>query len=538
MMARFHTNPNYPAHLWDTVERRWIKREDVSRHQGGNGERPFDTFDTALGEAFPEKNWPEPKPLPEGLLPVAAFEPAFLPEAIAPWVMDISERMQCSPEFVAIPAIIALGSVIGRKVGIRPQRRTDWIEVPNLWGCIVGRPGVLKSPAMLEALKPLHRLEAEARKEHEAARKAYDRELEFYKIAKDEAVKAARKGRDRSSVAEAAEPEEPKGRRYIVNDTTYEALGVVLADNPTGTLVFRDELVSLLKTLDREEFAAARGFYLSAWSGTGGYSFDRIIRGKTHIEAACLSLLGSTQPGRLAEYMRRAIAGGAGDDGLIQRFGMLVWPDQGGEWKEIDRYPDGDAKQAAWDTFMRLDLLDPQAIGVERDEYESLPFLRFDPEAQGIFSEWRAELERRLRGDEMPPALESHLAKYRKLVPAMALINHLADDAAGAIQERALLRALAFADYLETHARRAYGAGIEAETAAAKAIIKHIRRGDLKDGFTLRDAMRAHWANLTDYDQVKAGLDLLSDFDWIAPTTRQTGGRPLTTFAINPMARQ
>jgi Protein of unknown function (DUF3987) len=251
-----------------------------------------------LGEAFPEKNWPEPKPLPEGLLPVAAFEPAFLPEAIAPWVMDISERMQCSPEFVAIPAIIALGSVIGRKVGIRPQRRTDWIEVPNLWGCIVGRPGVLKSPAMLEALKPLHRLEAEARKEHEAARKAYDRELEFYKIAKDEAVKAARKGRDRSSVAEAAEPEEPKGRRYIVNDTTYEALGVVLADNPTGTLVFRDELVSLLKTLDREEFAAARGFYLSAWSGTGGYSFDRIIRGKTHIEAACLSLLGSTQPGR------------------------------------------------------------------------------------------------------------------------------------------------------------------------------------------------------------------------------------------------
>ena len=41
-----------------------------------------------------------------------------------------------------------------------PATATDWTEVPNLWGCIVGRPGTMKSPAMGEALKPLHRLEA------------------------------------------------------------------------------------------------------------------------------------------------------------------------------------------------------------------------------------------------------------------------------------------------------------------------------------------------------------------------------------------
>jgi putative DNA primase/helicase len=55
-------------------------------------------------------------------------------------------------------------------------------------------------------------------------------------------------------------------------------------------LAFRDELVSLLKTLDREDNAAARGFFLSAWNGTSGYTFDRIIRGRVHIDAACLSL--------------------------------------------------------------------------------------------------------------------------------------------------------------------------------------------------------------------------------------------------------
>jgi putative DNA primase/helicase len=52
--------------------------------------------------------------------------------------------------------------------------RTDWLELPNLWGCIVGRPGAMKSPAMMEALKPLHRLELEAHAENEVELKAYN----------------------------------------------------------------------------------------------------------------------------------------------------------------------------------------------------------------------------------------------------------------------------------------------------------------------------------------------------------------------------
>jgi putative DNA primase/helicase len=489
------------------------------------------------GAAATEK-WPAPKPLPDGLLPVAAFDLDFLPVSIGAWAADISDRMQCPIDFVAIPALVALGSVLGRKIGVRPQRKTDWIEVPNLWGFIVGRPGAMKSPAMMEALKPLHRLEGDARKENEGALKAFAKELALHKITKDEGAKAARKaiksGNDAADFIDVDEPEQPKAKRYVVNDTSYEALGEILANNPNGILAFRDELVSLLKTLDREEYAAARGFFLTAWNGTSGYTFGRIIRGRTHIEAACLSLMGSTQPGRIAEYMRRATSGGAGDDGLIQRFSLLVWPDQGPEWKEVDRFPDTAARQTACATFGSFDSLDPMAIGAETDNYESLPFLHFDSDAQGVFAEWRAELEVRLRSGSLHQALESHLAKYRKLIPTLALINHLADGGAGAIGEAAILRALAFSEYLETHARRAYAAGTEAETATAKAIIAHIRKGDLPDGFTARDLWRNKWSGLDDLDQVKAGLDLLSDFDWLAQALIQTGGRPRTTYAINP----
>jgi hypothetical protein len=484
-------------------------------------------------------SWTNPRPLPDGLAPVMAFDLRLLPTSIAPWVDDIAERMQCPPDFVAVPAMVALGAVLGRKVGIRPRSRTDWIEVANQWGCIVGRPGAMKIPAMGEALKPLNRLDATAREEHSDALKAHARDLDLHKLKAEEARATARKalkGGREARAFDIDEPEAPKGRRYVVNDSTYEALGEILADNPNGVLAFRDELVSLLKTLDREEQVAARGFFLTAWNGTSGYTFDRIMRGKTHIDAACLSLLGSTQPGRIAEYVSRANQGDGGDDGLIQRFGLLVWPDQDPEWKNTDRYPNSDARERAWVTFELLDKLDPNAIGAERDTFEPLPFLRFDDRAQAVFTEWHGVLERRLRGGDLTTSLESHLAKYRKPVPAVALLNHLAEGGAGRIEEASLVRALALAEYLETHAKRVYGAGSAHETAVAKLILTHIRKGEIQDGFAARDIYRRAWTGLNDSAQVNGALELLADFDWIAPRLVKTATRSATVYSINPGA--
>ena len=488
--------------------------------------------------------WPEPLSLPEGLSPVAPLDTALLPGAIAPWICDISERMQCPPDYIGAAALTALGAVLGRKIGVAPEQQTDWSEVPNNWCCIVGRPGDLKSPAIGEALKPLHRLEAEARKTFDGDLEAHAKDLQLWKLRRDAAEAKAKKdlrtNPDATIQFDISEPPEPTERRYVTNDTSYERLGEVLAENPNGVLAHRDELVSLLKTLDREEFAAARGFFLTAWNGKDRYAFDRIMRGKTHIEAACVSLLGSTQPGRLAEYVRRAVSGGSGDDGLIQRFGLLVWPDQAPQWENVDRHPNSAARQAAWDCFVSLDSLDPGAIGAEpTSPFQSVPILRLDAEAHDLFLEWRKDLERDIRSGDLHPALASHFAKYRKLVPTLALINHLADVGHGPVGKDAMMRSLGLATYLETHARRAYGAGPEAETAAAKAILSHIRKGNLADGFSARDVQRHGWSNLTDREQVQAGLNLLCDLDWIAAVETGNlgrGGRPTAHYHINPRA--
>jgi hypothetical protein len=311
--------------------------------------------------------------------------------------------MQCPPDFVAVPILTALGSLIGRKVGIRPQQRTDWTEVPNIWGCCIGRPGMMKSPAMQDALRPLKKLEAEAHKDFEQRAADYEHEMEVFKLQRTMELKAARETGRPEALSRKAEPTAPKSKRYITNDSSYEKLGEILADNPNGVLVVRDELISLLQHLDQEEKSVARGFYLTAWSGTDDYKFERIGRGTVRLEALCLGALGLTTPGTIAEYVRRATSGGAGDDGMIQRFGLMIWPDDAGEWRNVDRGLDVDARSAAHDVFTRLSGLSPASTG-HVDEHGGINYLRFDAAAARVFLDWRTKLERWVHNPEHPPA--------------------------------------------------------------------------------------------------------------------------------------
>ena len=56
------------------------------------------------------KEWPQPKDLPSELAKVEAFDSSFLPERLAPWVNDISDRLQCPPDYVGVAAITGLGA--------------------------------------------------------------------------------------------------------------------------------------------------------------------------------------------------------------------------------------------------------------------------------------------------------------------------------------------------------------------------------------------------------------------------------------------
>ena len=398
------------------------------------------------------------------LLPVPPFDDDLLPDALRPWVRDIAERMQCPIDFPAVGAMIVLAAVVGRKVGIRPKRRDAWLVIANLWGLLIGRPGIMKSPPLKEILKPLHRLEALAAEEYAEAARDYEGKAIVAaarkKAAQAEIEKAIKRGgADPNKIAAdllAEDEQPPTRRRYIVNDSTVEKLGILLNENPNGVLAYRDELQGLLRGLDKPGREDSRAFYLECWNGDGHFTYDRVGRGTLDIEACCLSLIGTIQPGPMQSYQFSAVAGGQGDDGLLQRFQLAVWPDVAQEWDPVDAWPDKEARDRAYAVVDRLANLDPWEVDAQQDDHDSVPFLRFDAKAQGAFDAWRADFEPTVRAGTLAPALESVLAKYRSLIPSIALLCHLADGGRGPVPIAALDKAVGWGQYLFGHARRIY----------------------------------------------------------------------------------
>ncbi len=128
-------------------------------------------YHTAHAKAMDGKDesesWPELGELPGGLLPVPALAEVMIPEPFRAWLSDIAERMQCPLEFPTVGAVVAVAGLVGRRIGIRPRKYDDWLVIPNLWGAVIGRPGIMKTPALAEVMKPFHRLEIQALKQYE-----------------------------------------------------------------------------------------------------------------------------------------------------------------------------------------------------------------------------------------------------------------------------------------------------------------------------------------------------------------------------------
>jgi hypothetical protein len=503
--------------------------------------RRYETTDPIL--VANDSDWPEPEAINATLPPVPPFDTRLLPPVFRDWVGDVADRMQCPVEYLAVGAMVAAGAVVGNRIGVQPKRMdTGWVEVPNLWGAVVGRPGVMKSPALAQVLSPLRRLEADALATFSKDRTQHELDRMQYEATKKKIEADIKRGTPILPGQFPVEPEEPQPPRLLLNDSTYQKLGQVLSGNPHGLMVFQDELSGLLVRLDGDGQEAARAFYLEAWNGQQSYTFDRIERGTVRIPRLCFSLLGGLQPSKLREYLRSAVYGGKGDDGLAQRLQLLVYPDISSDWKRVDRHPDMDAATAADRVFDRLANLDPGALGARiRFDADGIPVMCFSDEAQHLFNVWWEHLEKSMRQSEHHPALESHISKFRKLVPALALLDHLILGTQGNIQIDSLRRAVLWQRFLLEHAKRAYAAVTSATMDSAKALSKHIQRGALKDGFTVREVYRHSWSLLSNTKEAAEAVAVLVDLGWLRAVqdSRQTNteGRPTVRHYINPRLR-
>lgn len=507
---------------------------------------------------FAEGSYEDLSPIPIPDLPsVPKLDINSLPSALREYVADCSTRRASPVEYVAASILTALGSVIGTKVGVQPKKRdSEFFAFPNLYALVIGPSGSKKSDSIKDGIRFAVEIEKDAwddfkQREPELIAAADCRKIEIdalaaqikasytVKASKDDAGGLVDREILKKQFTElkSVKPETP--RRLIIQDATIEKTGILLNENPNGVLAYHDEISPLLDEFGHKEKQRDRGFYLRAANGTGTEKIDRVGREDLHVTNLCLSVIGGTQPARIGA-LADATVKKDGDDGLLPRFGLAVWPDIP-EFVYVDTEPRG--VNEARGIFRQLYEMEPATYGVKRlqDEHGGGYFMTFDADAQEFFTAWLIKHQTDTRtafdtnGTDIPA---SHYSKYSSLMPKLALIFQLVDlvsgvDRSSDISLKNAEMAANWVEFLKPHAARLYARTTKPETRRAKAILSHLRSGDLPHIFTARDLYRKHWKDLSDAKEVLPALEILIDYQWLRALRAETGGKPVTKFIFN-----
>jgi len=273
-----------------------------------------------------------------------------LPEPLLRFVREASAAIGCDASYVALPLLAALAAIIGTTRRVMLKR--GWWEPSVLWCAIVGESGTLKSPALDVALGPIRQRQALALHEHVEAMRRYEREVQNYDA--DLTTWRGRDGGKSKGQPPPDPPVEPTAVRFIVADTTIEALAVVLADNPRGVLLERDELAGWLRSYD--QYRAGKGGDAAHWLSmqrAGPVLVDRKsgARNTINVPRASVGVCGGIQPGTLV----RALGQEHFEDGLAARLLLAMPPRTARKWTDATVDPSVSASvEAIFDELATL----------------------------------------------------------------------------------------------------------------------------------------------------------------------------------------
>jgi hypothetical protein len=501
--------------------------------------------------------WGTPNEITTKIPPVQSLTAELIPEPLRAWLVDVAYRMQTPPDFAVISALVIMGSLIGAGCGIRPKLQDTWEVICNLWGACIGRPSVmLKSPSMKEPMAQLERLQAEYGEKFEQekiggefdamANKAFhdDIKAKLSKVAKsnDGAANGNELQKLKAEFAELMQnaESEPTQRLFKTNETSIQSMTVLQNQNPRGILFFRDELMGLLASWDREDKADERAYFLEGWNGNSSFTDFKIGRGLTYAKNICMSLLGGIQPDKLNRYLYQALQGF--NDGFLQRLQLAVYPDELDNWQLVDTKPNKAEKERAYSIMQTLAELDFIQYGAVQGEHDDRPYFRFDEDGQAVFNQWLTELQTIKIKQEENPLMVEHFGKFRSLMPSLALIFHCIDladgKAQGNVSGKNAQLAVAWCDYLETHARRIYAMAESPEHAAAVRLADKIKAKAVPDSFTSKMIYDKGWHGLKDKQEVEAACNILIDENWLMMRRKpkpSTGRPPAPDYHINPL---
>lgn len=298
---------------------------------------------------------------------VTPFPIHALPEAIGTFAIASAASLSAPPELIAVPALVVAAAAIGNSRAI--QLKEGWTEPASLFAAVVSPSGTMKTPALKMATEPIQGMDC------------------------------------------------PKIRTWTA-DVTVERLGALLAENPRGLLLVRDELSAWVKSMNQYKGGkgADRQFYLSAWAGVP-LKVDRKGSGdgpnSISVPQPCLSVVGGIPPDVVHDLENTS----GDDDGFLPRL-LFSWPEP-----MVVRWVDQGVLahvQAAYASRIG-ELLH---ITFKKHPLE----LPLTPEARELFIKWHDPHCDEMMAEGLQPFLRAAYAKFRGYCARLALIHAVTEN--------------------------------------------------------------------------------------------------------------
>ena len=249
------------------------------------------------------EEWPEP--IEAVRFPVPSFPLEVFPEGLVRLCRAGAESLDIPVDYLGALALGIASGALGQSTAL--AIKPGWEEAANIYLAIVGDPGSKKSPPLKILGGALWDINATLIQHSEAAHTGW----------KSRKEDAARK-------KEFFDEKEPPLLCAAVDDTTKEALATLIAGNPRGITMLKDELTALVASLNA--YRGGKGDDLQFFLKLNTRSAVAVSRVKdAHrpivIRSPCLTIVGCMTPETTASMLETRA-----DNGWLDRF-LFAFPD-------------------------------------------------------------------------------------------------------------------------------------------------------------------------------------------------------------------
>lgn len=332
----------------------------------------------------------------------------------------------------------------------------------------------------------------------------------------------------------------PKERVPCTNNSTIEKLAMLEANNCNGIGVYQDEIMQLLERIDGNDTNGERQQYMSGFEGGTEMRIHRVSRQCLPVRSHTISIGGTCQPDPIKAYVKRNAGESGKRDGLVQRLTLLfAWVDSiRGKYNDI-------LENIAYKTrieqiALKLHTWILEIIATEEEYLVSI----FTEAAQLEFERAYNNLMDAIHSYDDAPDMQAHLGKYPKLLPAIALIFEVVEQADkghscfdGKVGVANLKRAVMITEVLKEHAAWLYGVRGEGKNPSTYELYEKIINGDVKDGDKVRDIYSHGWSHLKNEESVSKAIEELMELGWCCTEAIKGKTKPSIVIRLHPKIR-